>query len=283
MVPVYVAEETHNASKEVPKSIIYTFSVTAISGVAVCLIAAFCITDIEAAAADATYVDKSYQLRPALSEILIKIRGYPLFNLVLDHWGQAATSAFFLVVTPVGFFGGSGTLLTYASQIAAFARDGGFPWHEHVAYVHPRLNLPVYSLAILATGTFLILIIALSPEASSVIYSLSVVTGLITFVVPVIFRIFAGDRWVPGPWNLGRWSIPIHVITVVTQIYFIIVECFPPERAWTWATFNYNFALTFGATLISVALYLGGGRKTYKGLDMAALESWRRHAAQRTE
>ncbi|OOO08599.1 hypothetical protein OAory_01098950 [Aspergillus oryzae] len=227
MVPVYVAEETHDASREIPKSLC----------------------------------------------------GYPLMNLIYEHWGHAPTSAYFLFITPVGFIGGSGTLLTYASQIAAFARDGGFPWHERVAYVHPRLNLPIYSLAILGIGTFLVLIIALSPAASSIIYSLSVVTSLVTFIVPIFFRIFAGDRWVPGPWNLGRWSIPIHIAAVVTQVYLIIMECFPTARAWTVETFNYNFALTLGAMLISCGLYCSVGRRNFKGLDHEALEAWRRHHA----
>ncbi|GMF68586.1 unnamed protein product [Aspergillus oryzae] len=56
MVPVYVAEETHDASREIPKSLWYTFSVTAVIGMVICLVSAFCINDIEAAAADERHV-----------------------------------------------------------------------------------------------------------------------------------------------------------------------------------------------------------------------------------
>lgn len=56
MIPVYVAEETHNAKIEIPKTLCYTFTVTAVSGVVVCLICAFCISDIDATAADESYV-----------------------------------------------------------------------------------------------------------------------------------------------------------------------------------------------------------------------------------
>ncbi|KUL83431.1 hypothetical protein ZTR_10962 [Talaromyces verruculosus] len=263
MVPVYVAEETHNAKIEIPKTLWYTFTFTAVSGVVICLICAFCISDMDAAAADES--------------------GFPLMDLIYQHWGQAPTAAFLLSITPVGFIGGSGTLLTYASQIAAFARDGGFPWHERVAYVHPRLNLPIYSIAILGTGTFLILIIFLSPEASSIIYSLAVVSSLITFVIPITFRVFAGDRWIPGPWNLGRWSIPVHIAAVVTQTYLITMECFPTTREWTIDTLNYNFALTAAAILISCGLYWTVGRKNYKGLNLEALEEWRRDQSAHAE
>ncbi|KAL4745058.1 hypothetical protein BDW72DRAFT_199001 [Aspergillus terricola var. indicus] len=257
MVPVYVAEETYRASTEIPKSLIYTYTVTAISGLVVCLICAFCITDIEAAALDVT--------------------GYPLFMLILDHWGQKISSAFFLFVSPVGFIGGSGTLLTYANQIAAFARDGGIPYSCHFLYVHPRLNIPTYSVGLLAIGTSLVLLLSLSDEASNIIYSLSVVASLITFVLPILFRIFAGDRWVPGRFSLGRWSIPVHGFALLSQIFLIVMECFPPYRNWTVYTFNYNSVVTIAAILLSCLLYFVYGRKHYKGLNAEALASWRIH------
>ncbi|KAL3447773.1 amino acid/polyamine transporter I [Aspergillus insuetus] len=257
MVPVYMAEETHRASIEIPKSLLSTYSLTAISGLIVCLISAFCITDIEAAATDLT--------------------GYPLFMLILEHWGQKLSSAFFLSMAPVGFLGGSGMLLIYANQIAAFARDGGLPFSDRILYVHPRLNIPTYSVAFLAVGTCLFLLLSLSEEASTIIYSLAVVASLITFVLPIAFRIFAGNRWVPGRFSLGRWSIPVHVLSLLIQFYLIIMECFPPEKAWTVMTFNYNSIVTIAAGLLSCVLYVVYGRKHYKGLNVEALAAWRRH------
>ncbi|KAL2787819.1 amino acid/polyamine transporter I [Aspergillus keveii] len=257
MVPVYMAEETHRASIEIPKLLLSTYSVTALSGLIVCLISAFCITDIEAAATDLT--------------------GYPLFMLILEHWGQKLSSAFFLSMSPVGFIGGSGMLLIYANQIAAFARDGGLPFSDRILYVHPRLNIPTYSVAFLAAGTCLFLLLSLSNEASTIIYSLSVVASLITFILPILFRIFAGKRWVPGRFSLGRWSIPVHVLSLVIQVYLIVMECFPPEKAWTIETFNYNSIVTIAAGLLSCLLYVVYGRKHYRGLNAEALAAWRRH------
>lgn len=180
------------------------------------------------------------------------------------------------MVAPVGFIGGSGTLLTYASQIAAFARDGGIPYSETLAYVHPRLNLPIYSIGFLSAGTFLILLLGLSEEASSIIYSLSVVAGALTFIWPVFFRLFPKDRWIPGPFNLGRWSIPVHGFTIISQLYLIIMECFPPYRQWTGATMNYNFAVTLGAISIAGVLYMTVGKNSYKGLNMEVLAARQR-------
>lgn len=56
VVPVYVTEETHNARIEIPKSLYYTFTTNTVCGLVICLISAFCINDMEAAAASEKYV-----------------------------------------------------------------------------------------------------------------------------------------------------------------------------------------------------------------------------------
>jgi amino acid transporter len=131
MGPAYMAEETQRASTEIPKSMLYTFTLAAFSGFMITLISAFCINDIAAMGTDETQDTNYYPFSLPYEFVLMTIpsRGYPLFNLVIAHWGETISAAFFRVVSPVGFIGGSGTLLTYASQIAAFARDGGLPFH----------------------------------------------------------------------------------------------------------------------------------------------------------
>lgn len=200
--------------------------------------------------------------------------GYPLVTLIADHWGAPLSGAFFFFALPVGLLGGSGTLVTYASQLAAFARDGGLPYGAKFASVHARLDQPVYSTALLVVGTCLVLLFALSEEASTIIYSLSVVTGLVTFLLPIALRIFAGDRWVPGPFNLGRWSVPVAIFTVFSQMYLIVMECFPESRDFDVTTMNWNSVLTVGSFLISLALYYVIG-KDYKGPNQEALAHWR--------
>jgi amino acid transporter len=54
--PAFLVEETHKGHRTVAKAIIISFVAMAWIGAAVCLVIAFCITDIAAAAADPTYV-----------------------------------------------------------------------------------------------------------------------------------------------------------------------------------------------------------------------------------
>jgi choline transport protein len=61
--PAFLVEETHNGHRTVAKSIIISFIAMAWIGAAVCLVIAFCIVDIAAAAADPTYVSLDSFLR----------------------------------------------------------------------------------------------------------------------------------------------------------------------------------------------------------------------------
>lgn len=70
MVPVYMAEETHKASTETPRSILYTWTLTAVSGLVFYLISAFCITDISAMGLDPTLVPTYTTWRPRLIILL---------------------------------------------------------------------------------------------------------------------------------------------------------------------------------------------------------------------
>ena len=194
--------------------------------------------------------------------------------IIADHWGQTLTAAYFFIGLPVGLFGGSGTLVTYAAQMAAFARDGGFPYKEKFSSVHPRLNQPIYTLALLVSGTSCILLFALSEKASSIIYSLSVVTGLVTFILPIILRLMAGSKWTPGPFSLGRYSYPNAVFAVLYTTYMIIMECFPTSPEFDAASMNYNSVLTVAAFAFSLGLYWFIGGK-FSGPDQEALQRWR--------
>lgn len=132
--------------------------------------------------------------------------GYPLITLVLLHWGSAGTFAWLLTGTVAAVVSGCGWVLAFSFQLSAFSRDGGLPLASYLIYVHPRTNTPIY--------------------ASSVIYSLAVMVTLITIALPIGLRPVAGDRWIPGPWNLGAFSKPVHLWALLVQLYLIVMESF---------------------------------------------------------
>ncbi|KAK8088434.1 hypothetical protein PG997_003395 [Apiospora hydei] len=256
-----VAEETHNARIVAPRSIVTTYCLMSVMGFLVCVLLAFCIPDIEAAALDPS--------------------GFPALALLIERWGRNAGVAFLLVIFLNTAIGGGAVLVMMSCQTAAFARDGGLLCNAQLSRISPRSNMPVHTCVLLTGGGMLMLCLAFSPVASGTIYSLDVIAVMVLYALPMAFRILdageGGRRWVPGPWNYGRLSVPIHVVGLVTVLYMTVLECFPPEAHWTAATLNYNWAVLIGAVMLSAVMWFAHGTHSYKGPDQEMLAAWRSH------
>lgn len=169
-----------------------------------------------------------------------------MFSLVVDHWGTKIGCAFLMILMTTTCMGGPSLLLTSSSQVAAFARDGGLPFPHIFSYIHEPTNMPIASVGLLVSGSLLILILALSNMARTIIFSLAVIANLLTYALPVLLRLCNRRKFVPGPFNYGRFSIPIHLWAISTMAYFVIMECFPASPEWNPSTFNYNWVVTLG-------------------------------------
>lgn len=212
---------------------------------------AFCLNDLTTAVNDPT--------------------GYPLFTMLITHWGTNKAVAFLLILTTTSAIGGSSQLLSTASQLAAFSRDGGLP--SVFARIHAGTNTPLPAIVLLTSGTCLILLFGLSIQASTIIYSLAVIALYITYLVPVITRLTAGTRFVPGPFSLGKFSLPVHAWVLVSSTYMLIILAFPTSRAFDAATFNYNWVVAVGIAIFCGLAWLIRGCKAYQGPDLDIIQA----------
>ncbi|KAL2671593.1 hypothetical protein Neosp_014183 [[Neocosmospora] mangrovei] len=110
--------------------------------------------------------------------------------------------------------------------------------------------------------------------ASEIIFSLAAIANFMMFTPPILLRIFARGRFVPGPFTLGGFSMPIHIWAFLSLIYMMVMMSFPPIQHWTIDTFNYNWVIALGALLLAIAGWFTLGHH-YPGLDLSALEVWR--------
>ena len=161
-------------------------------------------------------------------------------------------------------------LLTYSTQIAAFARDNGLPFSQHLSRVDKRTNIPLVDTGVLVVLSYLFLLFGLSEEASDTVYSLASLANLIIWVVPVAFRLFAHEKWVPGPFSLGRFSWGTHLLAVLFTTYFIITRSFPPSPR----VVPSQIIVILGTLVVALASYFVYGKR-FAGLNLAALETWR--------
>lgn len=248
--PAYVAEETRDAARQAPRAIVESFFWTSVLGLGCCLAFAFCMNDLDAAIEDPT--------------------GYPLFTLLTDHWGQTGAAACLVIGAVFATIGGSGFLLTMSTQMAAFARDGGLPHSSFLSRVHKRTNMPFNAALLLVVLTYVFLLVALDENASDIVYSTASISSLIIWITPTALRLFAGHRWVPGPFYTGRFSWGVHLLAVLASSYFLVTRCIPP----TADTPPLNVVLVIVVLIMAVVAYFFWS-KNFKGLDAEALEAWR--------
>lgn len=122
------------------------------------------------------------------------------------------------------------------------------------------------------------LLFGLSVMARTIIFSLAVMANLITMSLPISMRLFAGERFVQGPFNYGRLSKPVHVWALLSTFWLVIMESFPASAEWTAATFNFNWVVTLAAFTGAIIAWFTFGKRNYKGLDLDAIAAWRRAA-----
>ena len=118
----------------------------------------------------------------------------------------------------------------------------------------------------------------LSREKSSNVYSLST-QALFSVVLSAYFssfiiaaavmlhkRLTTPSSNIPwGPFRLGAAGVPITIVAIAYSIVGMFFSMWPPFVDVTPSTMNYSSLVFGGALLISVAFWVGHGRKVYVG------------------
>jgi amino acid transporter len=158
-----------------------------------------------------------------------------------------------LIIATVGqlFCGAAG--LTSASRTwYAFSRDRGMPgW-----WLFRRLNqarVPLYAVIAVSVASLIITIPAYwgnkvgTPWAYFAITAICTVGLYLAYIIPVYLRLRQGDRFVAGPWTLGRhyrWVNVGAIVFVVLVVYALDIPTVPAgvpfKHGFTWTSVNYS-------------------------------------------
>jgi amino acid transporter len=198
-------------------------------------------------------------------------------------FASALTPVFFkavIIISTIGqFFCGMSCVTSMSRMTYAFSRDRAVPGHRIWATVN-RNRTPVYAIIGGCVAGALLTLPALYtnpnlpgvPIAFYAVVSVCVIGLYLAFLIPIYLRLRMGDRFVPGPWTLGRkykvlgW-IAVIEITVIS-IYFILPITptgVPGNEGFTWLSVNYA-PIVIGGTLVLVGLWwLLSARKWFTG------------------
>ncbi|KAF7296203.1 Amino acid permease [Mycena chlorophos] len=242
----HMTEETKNAAMSGPIGIIMAIGVSAVLGWFLILGLLFSIQDLPTTLTSST--------------------GQPVTQIFLDTVGEDGAIVLMVIVIGAMFFCGTFSITSNSRMMFAFARDGGIPGHRFFNYVSPTLRSPVRTVWL---ACFLSFCLGLPSLGSSVAFSAatSIATiGLyLSYGSPILLRIIHRDRFVRGPFHLGRFSYAVGIVAVLWILFISIVFILPEENPVDSQTLNYAVVAVGIVVTYSVGFWLVSARKWFTG------------------
>ncbi|KAJ8594347.1 amino acid transporter [Rhizopogon salebrosus TDB-379] len=234
---VHMSEEASNAAVAIPWAIISSIAMSAVLGWGINVSLAFCMgTD--------------------LSGILSSPIGQPMAQILFNSLGQKGALAVWCLVIIAQYMMGSSCLLVGSRQTFAFARDGALPFSRYLYRINRYTNTPVNTVWF---DAILVLVIGLlafaSTQAIDAVFTIAVTASYISYITPITTRFVFKNDFKPGPFNLGKLSLPIAAIAVSWMVFMIIIFFFPATPQATAQQMNYTVVVLGGFMSLAVFWY----------------------------
>lgn len=182
--------------------------------------------------------------------------GQPVATVFFNSFGQRGALIFLSLSILTQFFNAADLLIVASRLTFAFARDGALPFSSVLYRLHPRTGTPVNGVLACATLALLFGLLALAGQgASSAIFSLSMAGLYVSWIIPVASRHLGGQKWVPGPFSLGRWGMPVASVAVAWMIFSMVIFVFPTAPDPTGAGMNYTIVVLAAWIAFCLAYY----------------------------
>ncbi|EXJ63331.1 uncharacterized protein A1O5_11652 [Cladophialophora psammophila CBS 110553] len=236
---VHMAEELRNASKTLPRVMLWTSIVNGALGFI--MLITFCYTLGD------------------LNSVLSTPTGYPFIQVFYNATGSkggATAMSCILVLSAVA--NGMTNMATASRQLFAFARDKGLPFHTWFAKVGSRFEIPIN--AVLFTVCFSVLFSLVnigSTVAFNQILSLGVAALLSSYFISiacVTWRRVCNQPLLDRVFDLGRFGIPINLAALAFLALAFTMSFFPGAAHPTPQTMNWS-SLAYGSVIIIGGVY----------------------------
>ncbi len=251
----HISEETHDAAEAAPKGVWRSVFYSAIFGWAVLLALTFAATNTKAIAA----------------------AGGTSQSIIESALTSSAAKAVLVISTVGQIFCGMACVTSASRMTFAFSRDGAVPGHNLWRKLGKN-KTPTWAVVFVAVWALIITIPAYKgnhaglPVAFLAVTSISVIGLYIAYIIPVYLRWRMGDKFVAGPWTLGRKYKWINVIAIVWVILCVIIfslpftpAAVPWNSAFSWSAFNYAPLVTIVVLVAVTIWFLTSARKTFTG------------------
>ncbi|KAF7297572.1 GABA permease [Mycena kentingensis (nom. inval.)] len=247
---VHISEEARNAPRAVPFAIMGATIVSAVLGWLVTIVLAF-------------YMGND------LSAVTGNTIGQPMATIVFNSVGKQGTLAIWVFIVVTFWMTGMDYLTAGSRQLFAFSRDRALPLSGWLYNINSATKTPVHAVCFLAFMSILLGLLAFAgPLAIGAVFTMAIICQYISYTTPIVARVMGGQKFTPGPFNLGPLSVPIALVASLYMSVMIIIFLFPPIPDATKQTMNYSIVVVGGVIGLSLAYYffpVYGGRYWFKG------------------
>lgn len=148
------------------------------------------------------------------------------------------------LVTFAMWFCGLSSVTSFSRMMYAFSRDKGMPGSKHWAEISKTHRTPAKAIWLVVILSFVLALFdyilkRVNPDTSyttlSFLTAVSVVGLYAAYGIPLFLKLRAESRGVflpkhYGPWNLGKWSKPINVLSLIWIVFISIIMIIPPNQ-----------------------------------------------------
>lgn len=249
---IHMSEEARDPTRKVPVGIIGSIGATWILGWFICIVLCACIKDGD------------------VERVISSDTGMVVAQIILDALGKKWAIAFMVLIVFAQYLMGLSILIALSRQVFSFARDDGLPFvYNIVKVVNPKIKVPLR--ATIFSGILscvLALLILVNSIAANALFSLAVASNLLAWGVPVFLVSIptkAARRFVPGPFYLKYFFLPVNIVTCCWIAYAIVMLMFPDNPNPDAKSMNYTCVINGGVWLLSAIYFFCYGYRHYHG------------------
>lgn len=147
------------------------------------------------------------------------------------------------------------------------ARDGVFPFSSYLRWIYEPTKVPFANVMFVFIINSLLLLLQLaSHTAFLAIISVTSIGFQISYFMPIFFRCTSARNSFPhSEFSLGRFSIPIAIVSSTWLFITSIFLCFPTEYPVTKDNMNYTVVIISGIALIAFIYWIFSARHRFIG------------------
>ncbi|KAK5125220.1 hypothetical protein LTR85_000896 [Meristemomyces frigidus] len=247
---VHMSEEVQDASKTIPKVIMWSVVPNALMCLVMGVTFIFCIGDLDT--------------------VLDSPTGQPFIQVFYNATGSYAGTTVMTVILVIMLTSACiSEVATASRQIWSFARDRGLPGSAWLAQVSPGWNIPLRAVCVsMVVSSLLSLINIGSYTALNAINSLGGTSILFSYFITIgclVWRRLCGAPLPSRRWSLGKYGLAVNIAALifVTPILFFYV--WPLSEPVTAANMNWSSPMFFAVLIIAAIYYWLYARHVYTG------------------